>query len=156
MFLGDIMKKIVFIFMLTITFLFMGGCKFNNVFDLGEDVYMHDYEMNDFIYVTIDGSKYKMYLEKNKTTEEFIKMLPLELDMQELNGNEKYTYLNKSFSTDPFVPKKINIGDVMLFGDNCLVVFYKSFNTSYSYTKIGHIENMPIFNSDNILIRFDA
>ena len=29
----------------------------------------------------------------------------------------------------------------MLFGNSCLVIFYKSFTTSYSYTKIGHIEN---------------
>jgi len=37
--------------------------------------------------------------------------------------------------------KNIKKGDIMLFGNNCLVIFYKSFKTSYSYTKIGHIEN---------------
>ena len=30
----------------------------------------------------------------------------------------------------------------MLFGDNCLVVFYKDFSTSYSYTKIGTVEDI--------------
>ena len=29
----------------------------------------------------------------------------------------------------------------MLYGNNCIVIFYESFNTSYSYTKIGYIEN---------------
>ena len=29
----------------------------------------------------------------------------------------------------------------MLYGDNCLVLFYESFSTSYSYTPIGYVEN---------------
>ena len=42
----------------------------------------------------------------------------------------------------------------MLFGDNCLVIFYKSFNTSYSYTKIGHIESLPDLNKSSIKVKF--
>ena len=38
----------------------------------------------------------------------------------------------------------------MLYGSNCLVIFYKSFDTSYSYTKIGHIENLPDLGDGNI------
>ncbi len=41
----------------------------------------------------------------------------------------------------------------MLFGDNCLVIFYKSFETEYSYTKIGHIENLPDLGKDSITIK---
>lgn len=29
----------------------------------------------------------------------------------------------------------------MLYGDDCIVLFYDSFTTPYSYTKIGYIEN---------------
>lgn len=32
-------------------------------------------------------------------------------------------------------------GDIMLYGDNCVVVFYETFTTSYSYSPIGHITN---------------
>lgn len=63
--------------------------------------------------------------------------------MSELNGNEKYVYMNDLFLTSSIKPKHINAGDVMLYGNNCLVIFYKSFDTSYSYTKIGHINNLP-------------
>ena len=43
----------------------------------------------------------------------------------------------------------------MLYGNNCLVVFYKSFNTSYSYTKIGHIENLSDLGNKNVIIKFE-
>ncbi len=29
----------------------------------------------------------------------------------------------------------------MLYGDNCVVVFYETFTTTYQYTPIGHIPN---------------
>jgi hypothetical protein len=29
----------------------------------------------------------------------------------------------------------------MLYGDNCVVVFYETFTTAYQYTPIGHITN---------------
>ena len=39
--------------------------------------------------------------------------------------------------------------------NNCLVVFYKSFDTSYSYTKIGHIENFEDLGNKNVTIKFE-
>ncbi len=42
----------------------------------------------------------------------------------------------------------------MLYGNNCLVIFYKSFKTSDSYTKIGHIENLSDLGNRNITVEF--
>ena len=81
-------------------------------------------------------------------------MLPQKYTMNELNGNEKYAYLDKTLPTDSHNPNKINKGDIMLFGNNCLVIFYKTFNTNYSYTKIGHIESLPDLDKSNIKVRF--
>jgi len=91
--------------------------------------------------VIIKDKVYSIELIENQTTEALKKMLPLTITMSELHGNEKYYYLKKSLPTDAEPAGQINTGDIMLFGDDCLVVFYKSFNNSYSYTKIGHIKN---------------
>ena len=105
--------------------------------------------------VTINNEVYTMKLENNNSVDSFIKLLPLGLNMTELNGNEKYIYLDKSLPTNPINPKHISIGDVMLYGDNCLVIFYKSFDTSYSYTKLGHIDNLSDLGNGDIFINID-
>ena len=42
----------------------------------------------------------------------------------------------------------------MLYGDNCLVVFYESFDTEYSYTKIGHIEGLLEMGDGEVVVKF--
>ena len=105
--------------------------------------------------ILIDGNEYIVNLENNETARKFVDMLPQELNMSELNGNEKYVYLDYSLPINPVNPENINAGDVMLFGDNCLVIFYKSFDTSYSYTKIGHIDNLPDLGNDSVSVKFE-
>ena len=107
------------------------------------------------IKVIIDGRNYNAILEENETAQNFANMLPQEFNMNELNGNEKYIYIDKSLPTKSYNPKHIETGDIMLYGNNCLVVFYKSFDTSYSYTKIGHIDNLSDLGNGNINIKFE-
>ena len=63
------------------------------------------------------------------------------MNMTELNNNEKYYYLNTTLPVNSERVGTIKKGDIMLYGNNCIVIFYENFNTSYSYTKIGYIEN---------------
>ena len=107
------------------------------------------------IKVIIDGKTYNAEIEENETAQSFVSMLPAEYNMNELNGNEKYFYLDNALPINSYNPKLIESGDIMLYGNNCLVVFYKSFNTSYSYTKIGHIDNLSDLGNGNITIRFE-
>lgn len=107
------------------------------------------------IKVTIDNKTYTLELEDNETARSFIDLLPQEYSMSELNGNEKYIYLDSSLPTNSSNPKHINSGDVMLYGNNCLVIFYKSFDTSYSYTKIGHIDNLDDLGNESIIAKFE-
>ena len=47
----------------------------------------------------------------------------------------------------------------MLYADGCAVLIYQSFNTQYSYTRIGHIEDvtdlMARAGSDGLQVSFD-
>ena len=155
------MKKIIICILLTIVFLFIvTGCKTekklknneNKVIEKNDNI---KGEEIDSMKVIIDNKEYIINLEDNETVKSFINLLPLELNMNELNENEKYSYLDKTLPTNSYNPKRINTGDVMLYGNNCLVIFYKTFNTSYIYTKIGHIDNLPNLGNDNILVRFE-
>ena len=93
------------------------------------------------IIITIGNKKYEAILYDNSTTKELIKKFPITITMSDLNGNEKYYNFSKSFPTSSENVANINKGDIMLFGDNCLVIFYKSFSTRYKYTKLGYIKN---------------
>lgn len=90
--------------------------------------------------ININGQTVTLQLNENKTTEEFLKQLPFSATMKDLNGNEKFVYLDKSLPVTPQEVTIIEKGDVMLFGTDCLVIFYQSFQTTYTYTRIGKIK----------------
>ena len=93
------------------------------------------------ITVTVGGTTFSAILEDSETSRALAELLPLTLNMSELNGNEKYFYLDQSLPTDSKCPGQIHTGDLMLYGDNCLVLFYESFSSSYSYTRLGSIDD---------------
>lgn len=127
----------------------------NNESNINLDNNESENKMVSNIKVIVDGKKYNAKIEENETAQSLVNMLPLELNMSELNGNEKYIYLNKTLPTNSYSPKHIEIGDIMLYGNDCLVVFYKSFDTPYSYTKIGHIENFVNLGSKDVVVKFE-
>ncbi|HAX72239.1 MAG TPA: hypothetical protein DCY20_01810 [Firmicutes bacterium] len=97
------------------------------------------------IIVSINDQQFLAKLDDTKTSQALLEQLPLVLDMSELNGNEKYYYLDFNLPTQSQKPKQIQTGDIMLYGDHCLVLFYDSFTTSYSYTNLGSIVESDAF-----------
>lgn len=93
----------------------------------------------DSITIKIGNTTFRAVLEDNATARAFAALLPLTITMNELNGNEKYYMLPDNLPTASSRPGRIENGDLMLYGSNCLVLFYDTFPTSYSYTRIGKI-----------------
>ena len=155
------MKKRLIVSILVIISLFMVvGCNSKNTNDEinNNENNIEDNNSNEVISsvkVTINNKEYTLNLEDNETAKSFANLLPQEFNMSELNGNEKYVYMGSSLPTNSYNPKHIEKGDVMLFGNNCLVIFYKSFDTSYSYTKIGHINNLDDLGNGSITVKFE-
>lgn len=89
----------------------------------------------------IGNSTFTATLADNATAQAFAAMLPMNLSMSELNNNEKYVYLDQSLPAQASSPGTIQTGDIMLYGSSCVVLFYKTFSTSYSYTRIGRVDN---------------
>lgn len=96
---------------------------------------------NIAVLLTVGEQTFSATLADSDTAQELVSMLPLTLDMSELNGNEKYFYLDGSLTTNPQRPGQIHSGDLMLYGDNCLVLFYVTFSSGYSYTRLGSVDD---------------
>lgn len=76
--------------------------------------------------------------------------------MNELNCNKKDYYLPHSLSTDSQAMATVTAEDLMLYGSDCLVLFYEAFDTSYNYTPLGQIEDAAgsgaALGSDNVVV----
>ncbi|GGK78941.1 cyclophilin-like fold protein [Rufibacter glacialis] len=109
--------------------------------------------------IKIGSNTFTATLHDNAAAAAFKARLPMTVDMRELNGNEKYFDLSASLPTNASNPGAIQTGDLMLYGSKTLVLFYKGFSTSYSYTRLGRI-NDPLglaaaVGSGNVTITFE-
>lgn len=74
------------------------------------------------------------------SAEAFKKKLPLTLTMQDYGGFEKVGTLPERLPSNDQRENSLNLGDIMLYGGNALVIFYAP-HGGYSYTRIGKIDN---------------
>jgi len=112
------------------------------------------------IKITVGSVSYVAKTYDNATAKAFIALLPMTISMTELNGNEKYHYLTGNLPSSPENPSTVHAGDLMLYGANCIVLFYETFSTSYSYTPIGFIDNptglKAALGSNNPVVTFEV
>lgn len=97
--------------------------------------------MQTRINIQIGDRIFTAQLLDNPSSQALVAVLPLTITMMELNQNEKYYNLPNDLPTNSECVGSINSGDLMLYGSNILVLFYESFNSRYSYTRLGYIED---------------
>jgi hypothetical protein len=93
------------------------------------------------IWMSVGERRFAVTLADNEAARAFAAQLPLTLDMPDLNGNEKHVKLPKALPANASRPGTIRNGDLMLWGTDTLVVFYLTFESPYSYTRLGRIED---------------
>jgi hypothetical protein len=91
--------------------------------------------------IKIGSTTFTATLYDNATAKAFKALLPMTINMAELNGNEKYFDLPGGLPVNATRPGTIQNGDLMVYGSATLVLFYKTFDTSYSYTKLGRVND---------------
>jgi hypothetical protein len=109
--------------------------------------------------ITMGTNTFTATLYNNATVTAFKTRLPMTLNMSDLNDNEKYFDLPVNLPANASNPGTIQTGDLMLYGSNTLVLFYKSFSTSYRYTPMGRIDNTSgltaALGTGNITVKFE-
>lgn len=92
------------------------------------------------MWMTVGAHRFAIALEDNPSTRQLLTRLPLSLNMVDLHSNEKYATVQPPLPTQPYRPGTIHTGDFLLYGDDTLVVFYKTFDSSYRYSRLGRID----------------
>jgi hypothetical protein len=93
------------------------------------------------MWIAIHGRRFAVTLADSTTARAFAAQLPLTMVMEELNGNEKHARLPTALPADAKRQGIIRAGDIMLYGDDTLVVFYAGFHSNYSYTRMGRVDD---------------
>lgn len=137
------MKKITIILLIT----FIGACimKLN--------------AQTQKLVVTIGETRFTATLNDNETVKAFLSLLPLDINMNEMGGYEKYYYLSQSLPGSPSNVGTTEEGDLMIWSGSCLVLFYTTRSTSYSYIRLGRIDNTAglrqALGSGNVYVKFE-
>lgn len=114
---------------------------------------------NGKIKIKVGSQTFTATLLDNNSAKGLKEILPLTINMVELNNNEKYYDLPNSLPTNSSNPGTIKNGDLMLYGSKTSVLFYKTFSTPYSYTKLGTVDDVTglatALGSGNVTVTFE-
>jgi hypothetical protein len=150
------MKHLITILLSVSCIPLVASCNMNSAVNSNADDYSDTNSVK--LRIAIGTKTFNATLYDNATVAAFKKKLPMAINMRDLNANEKYFDLPISLPANASNPGNIKAGDLMLYGSNTLVLFYKPFSTTYSYTPMGRIENVSgltaALGSGNVTISF--
>ena len=133
--------KIIFAFFMSLICIQLYACNNNSEIEREDNSNNNTNTDTMKLKITIGTYIFIATFYNNTTATAFKSRLPLTIKMNELNGNEKYFDLSNDLPVNASNPGTIQTGDLMIYGSDTLVLFYKTFSTSYSYTRLGRIDN---------------
>lgn len=150
------MKRLLFIVFMAVSLVSCASCSKNTVAPRTNNI---TNPTGSKMKIKIGHSVFIATLYDNTTSTAFRSLLPLTVNMIELNGNEKYVDLPRNLPANASHPGTIENGDLMIYGSSTLVLFYKTFSTSYSYTRFGRIDDVtglvPALGTGNVSVIFE-
>lgn len=108
------------------------------------------------LYLTINDAKLSATLENNSSVDALKEKLSegdITIDAKEYGGFEKVGSLGFSLPKND-TQYSTDFGDIMLYQGNQITLFYES--NSWSYTKIGHVDNLTQEELKNLLGKGDV
>lgn len=149
------MKKILFI-LTAIIMLFMVGCtsepdmtesqepqsQYNILSDEETSNYMNEKNENTNLTLSVDGTPLSVKWENNSSVSELKELAAggnLTIKAHQYGGFEQVGSLPQRIESND-VHMTAEPGDIMLYSSNSVVVYYGT--NTWSYTKLGHIENL--------------
>lgn len=149
------MKKILFI-LTAIIMLFMVGCtsepdmtesqepqsQYNILSDEETSNYMNEKSENTNLTLSVDGTQLSVKWENNSSVSALKELAAggnLTIKAHQYGGFEQVGSLPQRIESND-VHMTAEPGDIMLYSSNSVVVYYGT--NTWSYTKLGHIENL--------------
>lgn len=91
--------------------------------------------------ITVGNKEFGATLNAGEAAEKLIGLLPLDVTMAEHNGNEKYYDLPHRMPGTATSVGRVEAGELMVWSSSTLVLFYAGARTSYSYIRLGKIDD---------------
>lgn len=79
-------------------------------------------------------------IEDNLPAKEFLEILPLKTYMNKEKNSYSH-FINYKLDKEETIPKKLNIGDILLEGNNKVVIVTSTNSNNKKYTKLASIDN---------------
>ena len=91
--------------------------------------------------LTVGGQVFQGVLAENEAAEALRERMPFTVEMRDRNGREKWYDLTFTLPVDASLPDQLAAGDLMLYRNNGLVLFYQGGDPYYRYTPLGKIQD---------------
>lgn len=92
------------------------------------------------MHVIIGTHRFVADLDSSEAAQQLRALLPLSLEMQDHLHNEKHAPLPRRLSRADRRVGRIEAGDILLWQGDTIVLFYESFDSAYSYTRLGRLQ----------------